>query len=776
MKLLQTFPLLISFVIIGLFICAPSFVSAQSVIEEVVVTAQKREESVQDVPISIQAFNGDSMDELGIHSSEDVMQIIPNAGLSAPGGSKQNFFIRGVGTVDFQLNVVGAVGVYLDDVALNSPFAVSFSTLDTERVEVLRGPQNTLFGRNTTGGAVNFVSRKPSQDDGLNGYIEAGYGSYDQVDVEAGVGFPIGDNAAARVAMVSNTRDGVFNNLTLGEDVGNRESQAGRGQILWQPTDNWEFLVNVHGGVKRGNPVMYKAVGILDPNNVFAPCPVPVNNLTLENNPNCIDASGFSHQFNDWEDVNGNLKHKEDVDSWGTSFKAIWDVGSLTVTSVTAYDSLEVGYNEDSDAAPTTIFHFYQEGEYDQWSEELRIQSASDQDLRWIAGFYWFFEEAEYSTAVRRTPAPLAPSGPGLFNVVPNTQVDQDNEVYSVYGQMEYDVQDTLTGTIGLRWTHETKEGFNSPSVRCVGSIGGPPFCPALNENAFIGADVIAGLPALVVLPTEVLKSSSKKWGARFALDWKVSDDALLFASASRGFKAGGFSLAALQALTGNAAQSVKPEVLWAYEIGLKSTWFENSLQFNISGFYYEWDNLQSFQILNDPNTGFGTPQLLNVPKASLIGGEIEIQWVPADGWFVMGGLGLLDSEVDNPGLINGLNKGNKLPNSPNLTFNGLVSKEIPLANGTLVLQSNWSYKDEETYDLLNAPNLTRKSIWNLNARISYRFGVDERYEINAWGQNLTEENYPLVIGNLVGVTESINDIPNLSEATYGVGVAIRFD
>lgn len=746
-------------------------------LEEVIVTAQKRAESLQDVPISIQAFSGDNLDELGIQSSEEILKMIPNANSISAGGSKQNLYIRGVGTADFHLNVVGAIGAYLDDVALNSPFAVSFSTFDMERVEVLRGPQNTLFGRNTTGGALNYISRKPSVEEGTNGYIKAGWGRYDQIDLEAGIGFALGENAAARVSAVSNTRDGVLDNVTLGTDVGDRDKQAVRGQILWQPSDDGELLLRVHAGQTESSPMPYKNVGFQDPNNTAAPCPVTADDRIPTNNPNCVDSSGFNHQYSGWEDVYGNLEHREDVDIWGTSLKVSWDFDSITLTSVTAYDSTEVVYAEDADGAPTTIFQLYQEGDYDQYSQELRLQSDAEGDYRWIAGFYYFLEEAQYSTAVRRTPDPFAPSGPGYFNIIPNTQVEQDNEVYSLFGQLEYDFRSDVTGTVGLRWTNESKDGSNAPSVRCVGPIGGPPFCPALDDDVFIGPDVIDGLPALASPPVEALDETWKEWGARFALDWRVTDDALLFTSISRGFKGGGFSVAALQALTGNAAQSVDPEILWAYEIGLKSSWLDNSLQVNVSAFYYDWEDLQSFQVLNDPATGIGVPQLVNVPESSLIGSEIEVQWVPADGWFIMAGLGFLDGEIDDPGLIAGVSKGNTLPNTPDLSFNALVRKELNVGDGTLALQANWSYKDVETYDLLNAPNLSlQDSVTRLNARVAYRFGAGERYEISAWGENLTEEEDYHGATSLAGLAESNLYLPSLSEATYGVKLAVLFD
>ena len=752
----------------------PLPVSAQ--LEEIVVTAQKRAESLQDVPISVQAFTGENLDELGIQSAEDIMLFVPNAAILPQGGSKINYFIRGVGTADFHLNVVGAVGVYLDDVALNSPFAVTFNTFDMERVEVLRGPQNTLFGRNTTGGAVNYISRKPNVDEGLNGYLEVGYGRYDQFDIEAGGGVALGENAAARVAFSSNMRDGVWNNHTLGKDTGNYQRQAMRGQFRVQPGDSLDLLFNVHGGISRSNPDPYKNVGLQDPANRAAPCPVPADDLVPQNNPNCIDSTGFSHQYQDWEDAFGNLEMKENVDLWGTSFRAEWDLDAFSIVSVTAYEEFEVEFAEDSDASPNMGFQFYQDGEYEQWSQELRLQSAADGALRWIAGFYWFFEEGEYATAVRRTPAPLAPAGPRNFNIIPNTIVDQDNEVYSVYGQVEYDMQPDVTATVGLRWTKETKEGVNSPSVRCVGT-GGPPFCPPASNNFRPGLDTIPDLPGVFFPDPEVLDYDSTDWGARFALDWQASDDVLLYGSISRGFKGGGFSLAALQALTGNAAESVEPEILWAYEIGAKTSWLNNSLQLNGAVFYYDWSDLHSFQPLVHPVSGEAIPRLLNVPEASLKGGEVELQWAPEGGWLLIAGVGLLDGEIDDPGEIVGIFEGNNLPNTPDMTFNGLARKEFATNGGTFSIQANWWYKDEVTYDLANAPNLSQQEgVWNLDARAAFRFGPGERFEVAAWGKNLNGEKYCRGHTSLQGLVESNLCLANLSEPTYGVTAAIRFE
>jgi iron complex outermembrane recepter protein len=746
----------------------------QAQIEEVVVTAQKRAESVQDVPIAISAFSGDNLKEMGVGNAAEVMGLMANAGTISQGGSKMNYFLRGVGTQDFHSNVVGAVGVYLDDVALNSPYQLSFATFDTERVEVLKGPQNTLFGRNTTAGAVNFVSRKPSVDEDTNGYANVTYGRFDQIDAEGAVGVALNDNVAVRASLSSQKRDGAYNNLTTGEDWGEIDKQAARFQFLVKPSDSLEFLFNIHGGVSRGDPAPWKNVGAHDPANRFAPCAVPTDQQNPQNNPNCVDSTGFNHQTNDWNDVHSGTRHRENLDVWGTGLKVTWDVGAFTITSVSAFDSVEVAYSEDSDGTPNVAFQFSQEGEYDQWAQEIRIQSNEDKRLRWIAGAYYFFEEGFYGTAVRRTPAPFAPAGPGLFNIIPNTQVDQDNEVLSGYGQVEYDIQDNLTATVGFRITRETKKGFNRSSVRCVGA-GGPPFCPPLHDGAFLGFNA-ADFPGLFILPTERLSNEDTEWGSRFALDWQVNDDLLAYASISRGFKAGGFSLAALQALTGFGSQPVVPETLWAYELGFKSNWMDNTLQINAAVFYYDWKNMQSFQPLFNPVTMIADPQLLNVPEASMLGADLDVQWIPAEGWLVMAGLGFLDGQIDDAGLIANVTKGNALPSAPDLTFTGMVRKEFQIGGGTAALQTNWRYQDFLTYDLAGARNLSQPSYWLLNARGSYAFGSESQYEISAWAKNLTGEEYCTSRTSLEGLTDSTLCIGNIGEPIYGISASYSFN
>lgn len=759
------------------------------VIEEVIVTAQKRAESVQEIPIAIQALSREELERLGIRRADDILGLYSSVSSISQAELNRNFFIRGVGTNDFHLNSVGAVGIYLDEVSVTSPYAATFSLYDMERVEVLRGPQNTLLGRNTTGGAVNYITRAPDVTDAMNGYVSAGYGRYDQVDVEGAFGIPLGDSAAIRVSGIGNWRDGPFENLTAGGDDGERDRQAGRVQIRWDATDNLSLLGNIHGGISRGEGRPWKNTGILDPVSPYLPdgaggfvpnpCPVPLAQQTVPDNSGCADASGFTHPYDDWQQVYPGLPLLEDLDAWGGSLRIDWTYGTLTFTSVSSYESTELERNEDSDAQANHLFQFYQENELDQWSQDFRIKSGDDQSWRWIAGLFYFFEESQYATAVRRTPpgsAPFLTGVPGTFTIIPNTMVDQDNEVLSLYGQFEHDLSEALTLTVGLRWTDESKSGYNKASVRCGGGTFGPPFCDLVPVDAHIGRDEIEGAFALLDLPKERLHNEERITGFRGALDWHVTDDILAYTSISRGFKSGGFSIAALQAINGLAAQAVDPEILWAYEVGAKSSWLGNTLELNGAFFWYVWEDMQIFEPFLDPAVGVAIPQLVNVPDVRVLGFDLEGKWIPAEGWLVQGGIGILDSEVQNPGSIVTIQKGNEIVGAPDFTFNGLLRKEFQVGNGTLALQTNWRYTDKVFYSITNDPRLIGASNWNLNARGSYAFGRNGQFEISVWGENLTDAEYCTGATTLEGLAESILCIPNDGEPLYGLTVTVRFE
>lgn len=741
---------------------ALSFQANSQQLEEVIVTAQKRAESIQDVPISMQAMSGNDLKNAGVATTEDVMNLFPNVNVSTASDSNKNFFIRGVGTDDFHVNKVSAVGVYLDDVSINSPFGSSFSLFDMERVEVMRGPQNTLFGRNTTGGAVNFISRKPSVQESTNGYVNATIGRYNQQDLEGALGFSLGNTAAARVAFLTNNRDPVFENPETGDEYADRERHALRGQLAWDPSSNVSVLWNLHGGVSRGSGRGTKFIGLQDPTDPSQPCSVVAGVSDIESPPNCALADGFVAPGSDWEDVYAGEKPYENIDVWGSFVKLDWDLEPFTFSSITSLDKTEFARNEDSDAGPNILFHFYQEGDVEQWSQEFRFTSNSEDALRWISGLYYFFEDSDYATVVRRVNPPTAPSTPGSFTVLPHTLVQQDNTVLSAYGQGEYDLSHSLKLTAGLRWSEEEKAGTNNAGVSNGLSIP--------DEDYPLGFNVKDASP-LFLLPQEKLQETWREWGGRLSLDYRASDDLLLYGSISRGFKGGGYSVAALQALNGMGSQPVEPEILLAYELGAKTNWFDNRVELNGAIFSYDWTELQSFQVLD------GTPQLLNIPEASLTGLELELKAYPLEGLYVQAGMGYLDGQIEDSGRIGGgVRAGNELPQTPELTFNGLLRQEFMLKSGTLALQTNFRYTDDVIHTLNGDDRLRVDSHVMVNARISYAFGRAEQFEVALWGNNLLEERYCMGTADLRGLSEGLECAPNDGFAAYGLTFSAAFE
>jgi len=749
-------------------------VLAQDVLEEIVVTAQKRAESVQDIPISITAFSGDALREYGAVSSRDLASITPN--MNWAGNEGQNVgsvFLRGVGDFSFHSNQVGAVGVYVDEVSQNSPILQNFALFDLERVEILRGPQNTLFGRNTTAGAIQYISRKPELGAGTNGYVTLTGGNEGRFDVEAGGGMSLSENVAARLAVTRVSQGDYIDNLNPGRgDEGAYERYGARGQLLFKVSEDMEILFNVHGGVYHGDSTRYKSIGSADPATGLSPTDGALPCPTFTPNPGngCSDQTGLIDTADPTENFSGE-PNIFDTDTHGGSVNIKWDLGWAELTSVTALENVRSFRAEDTVPNPGYIFTFHQDIDVEQWSQEIRLASPEEDRLRWIGGFYYFNEDALLTTAVSGASfafdptifvplAPVAAQGPKFIR---HTKLDQENEVFSVYGQGEYEVTDKLTFTAGLRYSHERKRGNLRAGV--TNDVNNPfaisqkidiPFLDSL----VTGARAFSPGPASGEVPQGSLFVNCnfgppvdncffnapynflfEDLGGKLALDYQMNEDMLLYASVSRGFKGGGLSVAALDALTGVGGSQVDSEYLTTYEAGLKSQWLGNTLQFNAAFFWNEWTDQQLFLITSTP-TG-PAPVLTNVPESSSKGVELDMQWIPAEGWSTMFGLSYTDSSVDDAGTLGGgVVKGNKLVGSPEITFNGLIRKEWPVANGTFSLQTDFRYTDDVEYDLGNNPALAESDYWMLNARASYRFGPGERYEISVWGKNLTDTEY----------------------------------
>lgn len=750
-----------------------------SLIEEVIVTAQKREESIQDVPIAISALTGNQLDTLNIKGTDDLLKAFPNLSVKPGGASNTGFSIRGVGTDNFHVTAQQAVGQYQDEVTLISPFVSTFGMFDLERVEVLRGPQNTLFGRNTTGGAVNIISKKPEIGGELDGYVYTRVGNEGRLDYEGAVTVPMGDTAAVRFAGQSRNRGGIYNNLFNGEQIGDEERHSGRIQLAWEPQEGFRVLANGHANFSRSDHIPYLASGLLAADGV-SPCPLLGTGTKQYTSTNtCTNggaAAGIAGGLRDnpstprWRDVYDNSPNVNETDFYGGFLRLEYDMPSFTVTSLSSWDKIKVLYVENLDGNTGAGFFPGQDADYEVFQQEVRLVSTHDGPWKWIFGGYYSAEDDTLATIIRNN----APGTPP-FSVIPSIEVQQEVDIWSLYGKIDIDLTENLTLFGGLRWTNDSKKGISIARV-VAGTFSGAPGTARLPDTFFTDLDrlravsapaVAAGIGCPGALPCQSpdlpVSQDIEQLGGKIGMSLQLNDNASLYTSFSRGFKSGLFDTRALAAFAGTADQPGDPEFLNAVEAGIKSEWLEGNLIVNFSMFKYDWKDLQVFDV-----DAFGRPALLNIPEVELRGFDAEIKWAPAEGWFAQLGVGLVDSEIIEDGGLLTVAEGAPLNQTPEWTFNGLIVKDTPIANGNLSAQIDFQYIDDHVSQLDNDPTGFIESAFFLNARLAYQFGSEQQYEVAFWAQNITEEKTCTDLSINVSLTNIVGCTQNPGMAFYG--------
>lgn len=789
--------------------------SQRTAIEEIVVTATKRAEAVQDIPIAINAVQGDQLETLGVMDTDDIVNLFPNLHLQGASALNSGFTIRGVGTNNYHITGQQAVGQYIDEVTLVSPFTSQLAVFDMERIEILRGPQNTLFGRNTTGGAVNYITRKPVIGEN-SGYVTARIGNEGRFDFEGAWNFAVGENVAMRVAGMTNNRDDIWDNLyvdpTTGpaDDLGEIERNSARVHLLWEPSDDTSVLFNAHVGYNRGDRgVTARGSGLWDASgpqevvtdmgimpytavagagaSIIEPvidCPeVNAGIAQFEGTNNCVvltpRSGGMSTNPStaDWNQVWDAGPTLADVDLEGFMVNITHDFGNMELVSVTAYDEMSIEFPSSNALAPHgTGFYPGQSGTWEIFSQELRLVSSTDSNLRWIAGAFFNTEDDQLATIIYRTDDGAPP-----FGVVPSIAIDQDVTIWSLYGQIEADVGDKGTVTVGLRYTDDSKDGLSVARVAAYTATGTPG--PRLPLNTYFSLDAynvltdppsgpcpppVGGFPCRLDIPV-VQDLSETGWNLIY--NYHFTDEFMGYVSASKGFKSGAFDTRALAAFSGTADRPVQPETMYAYEAGFKSTLADGSVIFNGAVFFYDWEDLQVFDV-----DATGAPAFLNVPGTEIYGADFELQWVPADTWLITGGLGYLNGEITDDGGLTTVRNGAVMQNTPEWTLNGMVRKDFDLGPNNLSILANFAYKDEYNSSLDETQFSWVDSTFFLNARASYAFGNDQQYEISAWADNITEERTCSEIntlGTLNYVMECSN--PNPGFVLYGLTFSAQF-
>ncbi|MEM7704378.1 MAG: TonB-dependent receptor [Pseudomonadota bacterium] len=715
------------------------------VLEEVVVTAQKREQSLQDVGIAITAFSGAQLEALGVEESFDVALFSPGVHISGNlAGQNTQFTIRGVTQNDFNDIVEAPNAVYLDDGYIAVAQAQTFAVFDVDRVEILKGPQGTLFGRNATGGLVHYLSRKPSFEEN-SGFLDVTYGQFDsnadadQIRVEGAVGGPLSDRVAGRAAFMYNDIGGYLNNLYpfaappggpgsaspgpgAGADMGDNETIALRGTLDFQISEKLLFRVSANyadSDVATGPYQSKSTIGVLDANGELVnviDTPPNETRLTIfgdmDGGADAIDGDQFlpgggiglpgrplpGGDFFGYLDPDGDdfdtssdfaFQDQGFTETWGINgrFEYEMDNGML-LTSITDYKDYEKLLFIDVDSAPVNQLANYAGVESSSLTQEIRLNWETDR-TRWVAGFYYLNIDSSSDNGLK-APANSIAGSPPFAPVDIGVVADLETDSYSLFGQVEYDFTDRLTGIFGLRAIREEKDF--STGIGVFLSQGNF----TVNQGDFLPNAFGAGSPYFF---NDSI--SDTLWAGKAQLDFRVNDDLLIYGGINRGVKAASYNAPLLGAFLGSGGNEALPyaeEELTAFETGFKATFGDGRSRLNGTFFYYDYTDYQAFLFV-------GVGGVVINADADNIGAELEFVTSPAEGWDLLLSVSAFDATVKDVLLRNG----SPLPPrdvdptyAPEFQATALARYEWEALGGMMHVRGDVSYSDEFFYNLRN--------------------------------------------------------------------------
>jgi iron complex outermembrane receptor protein len=706
---------------------------------DILVTARRTSERLQDVPVAITAFSGAALADRNVATLDEIAKFTPNIrfdGAAALSGGNYNatVFVRGVGQNDFAIFSDPGVGFYVDDVYYARSIGGVMDAVDIDSVQVLRGPQGTLFGKNTIGGAVLINTTAPDLDK-ISGRIEATYGRFDRIDVKGAINIPIVPGLAGlRISAASLNRDGYVKRLFDGDTQGDRSAQMIRAKLRIQPEGSG-LTIDIGGDYTRaretsapsdllavGNKPGITGIPFLNNYNQFV---APGKGIIAPNgqptlNPSFITASPFETWAGGPND--------NDLDLWGAQAIVAYDLGGATLKSISAYRHMKAYFTRDGDNTP---FVFRQTTNRDKQCQELQLTGKTfDDRLSYVLGGFYFKEKASDIATADLAIGLQAPAAPPPFTPAVFIRNYTDNRSLAAYGQVDFEIVPRLSITAGGRYTSD-KKTFTSINVR-------------QRDN---------------VQFTNVTKSATfEKFTPRLGLNFQASRDLLLYASWSKGFKQGGFNGRPL--VSDAEVTQYKPEELTTYEAGIKAQWLDGQLTTNLAAFHSTYDDIQL--TVNQTPTNF----VANAASGEINGFEFETIMRPARWLSFNAAVGYLDAKYTSIG--QGLGPTQILPitldtgfvKAPEWTVtNGLdVSHEF--ADGSeAALRVDYTQYSRIYHDVANSPIITDDGYGLLNARLSYTL-PDKPITLAVFGTNLTDTLY-LVSGNVSGAF-------GLAEASYG--------
>lgn len=727
----------------------------QVAVAEIVVTAQKREENVQDVPVSISTLSGEDLEAITV-GAPDVRTLsgrVPSLVMeSSFGRAFPRFYIRGLGNTDFDLNASQPVSMVVDEVVLENPIVKGMPLFDLDRVEVLRGPQGTLFGRNTPAGVVKFETRKPTQD--FDARVRASYGSFDTINFEGAVGGALTDTLSARVsALYQSQSDWIDNKYPNGPErkLGGFDTTAYRLQLLWEPNDQFSGLLNIHGWDVDGTARVFRA------------------NILEHGSGDLVP--GFAQDV-----VYQDGRNKQEINSLGGVLRFDYDFGAATLTSITGFESIDDMYSRgDIDGGYGASFlgpGAYGPGEIpfasesadglpnlDQWTQEVRLASNGGDPWNWLVGAFYFDEDLKVDSFSYDSLAGGAPDGYAFQK--------QQAKAYALFASVDYALSDRWSWKAGIRFSHEEKD-FVAQRVSV-------PFI----QNFLFGT-----LPSVPI--SQNVDDDSVSWD--LSTLYKVNERVNVYGRVATSFRAPSIQGRILfcSDIDGtdpetNCVTVADTEEILSVEAGVKTILADQRLRLNLTGYWYQIDGQQLTAVGGATNTA----RLLNADKTKGYGLEADVEFTPTGNWLMTFGASYNPTEIDDPNLrvaaCGGgctitdpidergvIVDGNSLPHAPDVIFNGIVNFRSDPVHKGIFGTLDWAYYSEKSFFLYESKEFNGDS-FEVGLRLGYAWD-QAKYEVALYSRNLLDKEIVrggIDFNNLTGYT---ND-----PRTFGLEFVARF-
>lgn len=700
----------------------------KAAVEEVVVTARKIEENMQEVPVTVSTYSSEDIKTFNIVTASDVATLEPNLQVNSAfgGGTMPNFVMRGISVAnEYNANQASPIAVYSDDVYMAARYTHGLQLFDTERLEVLKGPQGTLYGQNSTGGAIKFISTQPSLE-GTEGYVKTTVGQDQLLELEGAVEATApGNKVGMRVAFVTKSRDAIQDNYGLDvngqriDELDSSDSNAYRAIMKVQATDSLDFVTKLYSGKNDGINPAPASFGALNQAQLAALG--VVGDFPAGSTYNAIGYSRLEPLYVealDFHDSESNREGEFNIEQQGGSFTVNWEGDSFNIVSISAYEEGEFGIKNDPDGSPFNLLHIDWFSDYHQYSQEVRAFTVQD---NYTAQLGLFINEDNFGTANFYRAFEDVPA----IGFTVDGRFDQRRKSNSFFGDATYDLTNDFAITFGARWTKDEITYLNGVGIQTLYSDPANPIYTLAPEGE--------------VAPTQT--GTEYKWSGKASADYKLAEDKMVYFSLSHGFRSGAFNGTGF--ISPDQVEYIKPETVNSIELGLKSRWMDGQLQFNGALFHNAYRNQQAQEVIEL------SPYLINIPESTIQGFEGDLLFQATTELRLRAALGIQQSEYGdyiyqkdsvNP---DGTNiGGNQMMSVPeyNITF-GADYQLFSADFGSMYAHIDATYTDDQFFSPRNEldPNQFQEGYWLANTKIALE---GNSYTASLWVKNLADQEY----------------------------------